>query len=96
MGEAAYKLGIEDVVVVAPVRRDGAGFQIMQLFHSSNMRTDGLIRDGPGPTPTASLSLDFKGELISGVVSMDTVRTSLTDNHVSGFFSPWFMDADID
>jgi sugar/nucleoside kinase (ribokinase family) len=83
MAEAACKLGIEDVVVVAPIRKDAAGSQIIRSFQSSKLRIGGFVREGPGPTPTCTLALDAKGELVSGVACMDAVQDTIAVQHVS-------------
>lgn len=79
---ATCSLGIQDVLLVAPVGEDYFGEMCKVGLGKRGMRSDGLIEtigDG-GRTASCGILLDEKGDLVGGVADMDI--TSLMSGEV--------------
>ncbi|KAM0754973.1 Indigoidine synthase A-like protein [Meredithblackwellia eburnea MCA 4105] len=67
---AARSIGIDDVVLVAPVGNDLFGTVAKEGLAKRSMRTDGLVSRRSEATGSCGYLLDAKGELIGGVADM--------------------------
>lgn len=79
---ATSSLGIQDVLLVAPVGEDYFGEMCKVGLGKRGMRSDGLIEmigEG-GRTASCGILLDEKGDLVGGVADMDI--TSLMSGQV--------------
>jgi pseudouridine-5'-phosphate glycosidase/pseudouridine kinase len=69
---AAHALGVEEVLLVAPVGEDLLGLVAKNGLKERGMRNDGLVQVGEGGSRTATcgILLDECGELVGGVADM--------------------------
>lgn len=84
--EAAFKCGVEDAVLVAPVGReeqDPLAHLLRQGLAGFGGREDGLVVM-PGRTPTVNMMLDEAGDLLAGVADMSSAE-AMTGQQVGHF-----------
>ena len=78
MSGAARSLGIDDVLLVAPVGRDLLGSVAREGLAARGMRTDGL-QEVEGRTATCGILLDKTGDLFGGVADMEIATMTSGD-----------------
>lgn len=81
MATAAYAVGVNDVLLVAPISSDLFGSVVRSGLETRGLRSDGLVTKGDETTATCGLLLDENSSLIGGVADM-SIALTLTGEEV--------------
>lgn len=68
IARAIRACGVDDILLLAPVARDGFAAVVKQGLQDSLLRTDGIVEEaGAKSTATVGYLLDGQGEMVGGV-----------------------------